>query len=296
MRLLNLVLRDQVVSSLCKAGLHQLASKLESCSTEQTIIRCEGCKKAQVVWNHCDNRVCPVCQPRLARQRGDELAWWVRQVGQPKHVVLTVQNVATLTADYVQAFKKRFQRLQRSRFAANWRGGMYSLEVTHGASGWHLHLHALIDAKWIDSGDLARKWAEIVGQDFAIVKVVDARNTDYLRELCKYTVKGTDLASWEPSIVAEYVKAFERVRTFGTFGSLYKRREAFALWREELLQHRRTCECGCSRYSYFSIQEWEWECAQGGTRPPPKLNVRDPFPQPFLDLGDDRPDLRAMAR
>jgi hypothetical protein len=209
-----------------------------------------------------------MCQPRLAHARVEALEWWVRQVTQPKHVVLTCRNVDVIGPEYVGWFKDAFTRLRRSAFASNWRGGIYSMEVTNEGKGWHLHMHVLVDADWIDAKLLARKWGALVGQDFAIVKVKDARRSDYLAEVAKYCVKGSDLASWSPTDIAHFLDSFADRRTFGVFGSCYGRRAEYQAWLDDLHNHKTTCECGCQLFRIFSEPEWEWEQIKRGNRIP----------------------------
>src|SRR5262249_52451990 len=143
---------------------------------------------------------------------------WARYVTQPKHVVLTVRNMDTLTKADVQWFKACFSALRRLKFTTQkttqpiscdvrthevlerysypWRGGFYSLEVTKEDNGWHLHLHALVDANFIDELMLADAWHKVTDGRGYIVKVKDARDKSYLQEVVKYAVKGDQIATW----------------------------------------------------------------------------------------------------
>lgn len=291
-------LRDQVAKNLSETEFDDQAVALAGCHTQKTVQQCQGCKGVKIYFNHCDLRICPICQPRLAHQRQDEITWWTHQVGQPKHVVLTVRNTETLTKEYVRWFKESWNKLRRSKFARAWKGGMFSLEVTKESQGWHLHLHALIDAKWIDSSELAKLWASIVGQDFSIVKVKDCRGKDYLQEVAKYAVKGTDLAKWAKTDLVAFMRAFDGVRTFGTFGTLYRRKKEFKAWREEVLSEKNKCSCGCQTFKYFSEAEWTWETEVKGGHTPEVVQIAKPIIHPELpmDFHQFSGDNRAQAR
>lgn len=272
---------ESVIAKLREAGRCDLWEPLAECGTKWSIIECAGCGKLTHVSNHCDSRWCAACQPTLTRKRQEGLEWWTKTISQPKHVVLTVRNVNDLTPEYIRWFKDSWGRLRRSQFAKDWRGGIYSLEVTNEGRGWHLHLHALIDADWIDSKELARNWSKLVGQDFSIVKVKDARRGDYLNEVAKYAVKGSDLARWSGEEIAQFVDAFEGSRTFGIFGSCYGKREEWKNHMKELRDRPMTCDCGCSLYRVFSEQEWEWEKIKRENRMP---DAPVPNRQPSLGL------------
>lgn len=249
--------KNTTASKLREAGRHAQADKLEHCHSHYTVAVCSGCRTVRRFPNRCDQFYCAECQPRLANDRRKAVEWWTNEVRQPKHIVLTVKNVPDLTRDHVQQFRKWFTNLRRSKFAEKWRGGFYSIEVTNEGRGWHLHLHALIDAQWIDAIELGQQWTKVTAGYGRIVKVKDARQTNYLREVTKYCVKGVQLAAWSPSEITTFIDAFEGVRTFGVFGSLYGARTKFSEWWRTIRNTKPPCECGCSNITYYTETQWE---------------------------------------
>jgi hypothetical protein len=275
----NLIQKESIVAKLHSIGADDIARPLKECHTRQSFAQCGGCNTIKTFWNRCEVFYCPVCAPALTRDRVESITWWVTQLDQPKHLVLTVQNTNHLTQAYVNWFKAAWTKLRRRKIARGWAGGIYRLEITYGEKGWHLHLHALVNAKWIDKQEVARQWAELVGQDFAIVWVGDARERDYLKEVTKYAVKGSDLAKWTPLQIATFVNAFQGVRTFGVFGDLYGLRTKYADWIKTLRSDRRKCKCGCQQWHVYSQDEWEWR----QTTYAPIVRAMPP-PIPQLDL------------
>jgi hypothetical protein len=271
------VLKETIIRKLFQVDKGHLAAPLVKCHTQQFIAVCDGCRRQTVYYNRCENFFCPICARRLAADRRRSVEWWTHQVRQPKHVVLTSRNTETLTPQRVKDFKAAWTKLRRRKFAKGWRGGFYSLEITNEGKGWHLHLHALVDAYWIDAG---------VGQDIAIVKVKDARGKEYLRELCKYIVDGNQLASWSGEDIATYIEAFTGQRCFGTFGALYSLRAEHRKFLDEIQADKPQCPCGCTTVRIFSPEEWEWhECKHGRPDRPLTLETRGATPQnltPFL--------------
>lgn len=267
----RLILKESIAAKLRSIGALNLAEPLAKCHTEQSWAQCNGCYKVRTFWNRCENFYCPNCQPTLARERAESLEWWTKQISQPKHVVVTVRNSDTITFARFKWFKACLTKLRRRKFARNWRGGCWNLETTNEGKGWHVHAHLLIDAPWIDPRELATNWADIVGQDFAIVWVRDARGADYLREVTKYTVKSSMLAAWPPEEIAHFINAAQGQRMFGVFGSLYGKRTEWRDFLDTLRSGRRQCECGCNQWRVFSETEWLWKCeTEGGsatTRP-----------------------------
>jgi len=255
----RLIWAESVVAKLRNAGRHDLAEPLAHCHTEVMIAQCTNCAKVRRFYNRCELGHCAICQPRLSRERKQSVEWWTQQISQPKHVVLTVRNTAVLTKTYLHWFKSCWGKLRRSRFASSWNGGFYSIEITNEGKGWHVHLHALINAKWIDAIELSKRWAKLVGQDFAITKVKDVRQADYLREVTKYAVKGSELASWTGSDIAAYIEAMNGVRSFGVFGKLYAQRAEWRKFLDTLQAEKPACTCGCTTVKILSESEYAWD-------------------------------------
>jgi hypothetical protein len=164
-----------------------------------------------------------------------------------------------------------------------WKGGFYGIECTNESRGWHLHLHALIDARRIDAAELARQWASVTNGYGRIVKVTDCRRDDYLREVTKYAVKGSQLAKWPPNQVLEFILAFQGVRTFGVFGSLYGKRTEFSAWLKSIRDKKPLCSCGGCNISYYTEAEW----LARDLEPAPTAKPRPPTPPPDLVLALD---------
>jgi hypothetical protein len=137
-----------------------------------------------------------------------------------------------------------------------------------------VHFHLLVDSKWVQASSLATVWGKLVGQDYAIVKVKDCRGADYLREVTKYAVKGSELARWSAAEIAEFIETFDGVRFFGVFGSLYGKRTEWAEWIKAVREIRPQCKCGCDTWRLLSPEEilWEEETSAGlGAQPPPSV-------------------------
>lgn len=248
---------QRLADKLEQAGLSNYAQKIRECHTTWVALRCRNCGTRYAIPNHCDLRFCPHCQRRLSKQRQQELEWWIRLLDRPKHVVLTVRNTEILTKEYIQWVKKCFGRLRRRKLAKSWRSGIYAIEVTNESRGWHVHIHALIEAPWIDQRELAKTWAEIVGQDFAIVWVGAAKDAGVAKEVMKYTVKGNQLASWSPEEIRQYILATEGIRLFGRFGEL---NGEIARWKREVEEACDTgfkCVCGCSDFDRIDGLDYE---------------------------------------
>lgn len=272
-----------VVAKLREYGRSDLLEGLADCHTQTTNARCTGCKKVNRFWNRCDLFYCPRCQPRLARERADGVTFWANKVRQPKHVVLTMTNTRDMTKKHVRHLIQSFAKLRRRAFAKHWRGGFYRVEITNEGKGWHLHLHALIDADYIDARKLSVTWNDCNGGFGHIVKVKDARGHEYLKEVTKYAVKGNMLAEWTGAQIAEFVDAFKGCRSFGVFGSLFGLRGEWKEFCAGEAEKRAVCACGCSEFTFHSDKDLEWLELQVNSPV-----ERTPEPKPYalqLELG-----------
>jgi hypothetical protein len=83
------------------------------------------------------------------------------------------------------------------------------------------------------------------------VDVRDCRQVNYLHEVTKYVAKGCQLAAWQPSELATFVRAFTGRRTFGVFGSLYGARTEFAEFIASIKLARPKCDCGSCNVTYY---------------------------------------------
>lgn len=280
--------KNTIAAKLREFGRVDIADGLELCHTETTWCVCKQCTTAKPFLNRCERFYCPECQPTLSRDRERSVGWWAREMRQPKHVVLTLTNEEELTKEYVKWAKECFSRLRRRKFARNWTGGFYNWEVTKEkagsyknghvlAGGWHLHCHALVEARWIDDRQLSEEWSKVTGGRGRIVRVLDARRVDYLKEVTKYAVKGSQLAAWTGAEIASFVDAFTGVRTFGVFGELYGKRTEFKEWLEQLQQNKHKCKCGCEEFWYQSDADYQLSdvvlISSGPTNAPPRPSV-----------------------
>lgn len=276
-------LKETIIKTLLKEGETGYAAVLENCHTQRTYQKCHDCRKVRMFYNRCENFYCPCCARRLASDRRKSVEWWATHITQGKHVVVTVRNTETITKETVQRIKRAWSNLRRKKFASNWKGGFYALEVTNEGRGWHIHIHALVNASWIDSRVLSKEWAKCIGQDIAIVKVKDARAADYLRELCKYIADGNQLASWSGPDLVAYIRALDGVRTFGCFGALYKLRTQHRTFLDSVQSETGACPCGCRKFKYYSEAEWEYYEATNG--PPIIVKAAEaPDAQPSFTL------------
>lgn len=102
----------------------------------------------------CGSHLCPVCGPRIANQRTDEIRHILDQVGLspdifPVMVTLTVAHKrGDKLAGLSQGMKAALRRWKQHRDYKTARphivGTVAAFEATHGANGWHPHHHVIL--------------------------------------------------------------------------------------------------------------------------------------------------------
>lgn len=221
------------------------------CGREPMIKTCLECKGQEMFNYHCSLKWCPLCNWKITKQRQEVIGRWAREVNQPKHLILTQRNSASLTGSMLKSHTKNLSRLRRSEIFGSVNGGCVSTEITNESKGWHLHSHWLIDSRWVDAQELSRTWGRLVGQEFAIVKVIDLRGEGqrYVQEVSKYVCKGSEMARWPATEILQFINAIRGRRMFFVFGELFRKGAAI---RREIAQAKShsgsQCECGCNRF------------------------------------------------
>lgn len=225
---------------------------LAKCGREEWFKTCEGCHDVTRFAYRCSMKFCPLCNWMISRRRSEIIKHWSLRVKQPKHIVLTARNAAVLSRDYLRFVQKAFQRLRRQDIWEKVTGGCVSMEITNEGKGWHVHLHVLADVRWMPGNLLSIKWGELVGQDFAIVHVADAREHTYLNEVTKYVCKASQMAKWPAEEIAAFIGAVRGIRMFAPFGTLYKLQRELKREIENDKPESKPCECGSHIFAYES--------------------------------------------
>jgi len=77
----------------------------------------------------------------------------------PTMLTLTRENLkGPLTVARLRDTMRAFARLRRTKPFRDVRGGIAAIEATQEANGWHDHIHAIVDAKWLDIQPMAKAW------------------------------------------------------------------------------------------------------------------------------------------
>jgi len=225
------------------------------CGREKIFKTCRGCHGVESFEYACSLKWCPRCQWKITARRREMLAAWVKRITQPKHLVLTQKNFPILTPSRLRAHQKSLTKIRRLKCWKAVKGGCVSIEITNEGEGWHLHSHWLLDVRWLDMPEISREWGRLCGQEFAIVKIMDCRDSEYLQEVTKYVCEGSEMAKWPPEQIHEFVAAIRGRRFFFPFGSLFKLGREIRAEIKEARPAAQPCACGCKDFIFETEEQ-----------------------------------------
>jgi hypothetical protein len=223
-------------------GEVELAAKLAGCG-ESFVLTCIACKTTHPGRKQCKKKWCPRCCVALTARRNDRMKPLVERFKWPLFVTLTQKNVETMKPEDYRKLRRAFGKLRHRRFwKENVVGGLACIEVTNIGNGFHPHLHAILDCRWLaiktprpQKGDsretikakckaaaaeLESNWAKCLGQTTASVKVKRCSASGITKEVIKYALKGSDLLSCSEKI-GPLIHALNGTRLMTTFGSMF---------------------------------------------------------------------------
>jgi len=259
--------RAALAAKLDACGADDLAARLEKCG-QPLAMTCTNCGHAKSIFTRCDLKWCPSCAPLLAHEKVTRYAPICAEFLSPLFVTLTVKNYSDRVG--VRELRRAFTALRRHRwFKKCVRGGVASFEVTNRGKGWHPHIHALMDCRWLSvtvhrpppgcSNDAFRAaarralnevadiWSLAVKRKGtlkvrAVFKRDDGDSTAAMREVIKYSVKPSDLIEAdEPDVL---IRELSLSRNLVSWGSAYRhpslRKPSAAATRCECCNEERT--------------------------------------------------------
>jgi hypothetical protein len=138
-------------------------------------------------------------------------------------LTLTIRHNDEPLSDQLRRIYGAFRRLRRSDF---WlravTGGAAVLEVKHAWNGdaWHVHLHVLLQGKYLPQQLVAREWHRITGDSYIVhVKMIHRPENAarYVSKYCSKPVPSTIVN--KPDALLELIHALRGRRLVLTFGT-----------------------------------------------------------------------------
>jgi predicted nucleic-acid-binding Zn-ribbon protein len=220
-----------------------------------TCAQCGYTFKAPV---YCGNRFCEICGQNRRRRIRSKLKAITDNVKYGggfsiKHLVLTIPNVENIH-DAAKTLQVSFRRLrQHSLWQNKVRGGAWTIEVQGRPGRWHVHLHALLESKYIPHSVLRSHWRKVSPGRIVYIKPISAKTG--INYLISYVSK-CDAPVEHHLHISDQLKG---IRVFQPFGSWH----GICIDVEKI---RYQCpDCGYTGF-YWNPDECPWE--QYGRDPP----------------------------
>jgi hypothetical protein len=232
--------RDMLADRLESEGAVDLASHLRNCGVAISLV-CTSCGDKRGTEIRCRKRWCPVCAPAVAKERLRRWKGAVSALQWPLFMTLTIRNSEDPeSVRFLRESWGKFRRrkLIRERVA----GGVAAVEVTNNGKGWHPHLHAVVDCRWLalytrepnrgDSPEVVRElctsaaqelgalWASQVRQETASVQVARVTGDQATVYALKYATKAAELLA-VPGEIAPMIRVLRKTRLVSGFGCLH---------------------------------------------------------------------------
>lgn len=231
---------------LLSEGESELASKISFCG-EEILLTCIACKASHRGRKRCRKKWCPRCCAALTAERNNRMRGIVERFQWPLFLTLTMKNVDDLSLGAVRDLRRAFGKLRHRKFwKAHTVGGLACIEVTNIGNGWHPHLHAVLDCRWLAitvpppqrgekresikakceraGKELERNWSRCLKQPSSSVFVKRCNAATITKEVVKYSVKGSDLLECKERI-GDLIRALEGTRLMTTFGSVFGKKK-----------------------------------------------------------------------
>lgn len=169
----------------------------------------------------CHDRGCQLCGKIKSAQAAARLVAYVEQAKHPKFISLTYRSVDLPLDRQYDLLHKYATKLLRSKL---WRdsitGGYWFIQLTRNPKTglWHLHLHLLVDGKYLYWKALRRLWEKITHGSYEVdIRAVDDRE-HIINEITHYVTTPADIAKWPPEKILEWFTATKHKRLMNPIG------------------------------------------------------------------------------
>lgn len=241
--------------------------RFDTCGSDPWVVVDEAdSSRLAIHSNHCHSRWCTPCsRERAARIVGNlKLKLTKSRI---LFLTLTVKHSDAPLSSQIDRIYAAFRKLRRAAFwSSAVDGGCAILELKHShrTGCWHVHLHCLLQANWVEHADLKAEWWRITG-DSNIVDIRPCSGPEHAAHyIVKYITKPVPSSVInKPEQLRQMMSAVSRRRLVLTWGSwrgvrltepldltawksiaplaeLYKRKEAGNLDAYRILSHLET--------------------------------------------------------
>ena len=181
-------------------------------------IYCTSCGRSFDVPRPCGNRFCEICSATRARKIRMKLEHICDQVKpipgyRIRHMVLTTpkcQDLSVSAKHLIHSFRKL---RNRSWFKSRVTGGAFILEVTGSPGNWHLHIHSILQCRFLDVYKLSELWQKCSGGRIVYMKNLPKKS------IIKYMTGYLTKKGCPEEYTKQVSDSLKGIRLFNTFGN-----------------------------------------------------------------------------
>lgn len=176
----------------------------------------------RIASDKCHDRLCSPCGAERSRVIAANVI--EKLAGQDaRFITLTLRGRSEPLRDTITRLYKSFARLRSRKL---WKravtGGVAFLEIKRSAdcNFWHVHLHALVQGKFLEKRKLSGTWHTITGDSYVVDIAFVRDQANAARYVAKYASKPIDpTATRDHEALIEVIHALKGRRLCLTFGS-----------------------------------------------------------------------------
>lgn len=205
--------------SRCKT----LYDRISQCCLFPVLYRSTDTGILAISQSRCKSRACPHCSIIRGHEVEKKIQNLIKHCDAPKLLTLTLKSSNKPLHQQLEHLKSSFTKIRRTKqWKTKIKGGLSVLEITwNPSSGWHPHLHCIIDSTYWKQSQISQLWNKIT-TDSSIIDIrmiYSIKNTSHY--ISKYISKSCGTLDYPLHITAELCLTMHGVRTLSTFGNLH---------------------------------------------------------------------------
>lgn len=232
--------REALIQRLDSEGAFDLSERLKKCG-EAIPLTCTNCGEASEGEAFCRARYCPSCRPLVTAERVARWRSAVDRMRWPLFITLTIPN--SEDPEQLRRLQKAWSAFRRRKLIREKvLGGVATYEITNCGNGWHPHLHAIADCRWLSlyvkephhrdspetfkqkcelaKQELSTLWAEQIKEPLGIVQAKRLPEGAPRFYTLKYAAKASDLIE-SPQPIAPMLRVLKKTRTLAGWGNCH---------------------------------------------------------------------------
>ncbi len=180
---------------------------------------CDQCGFEYSFVMNCGDRLCDTCRRKRFGVLMNRYKKFFASLKAERlrFVLLTVKNGLDLGERRVHLMRSWKKLMAMPFYKRAFAGGVYAIQTTMGAGGWHVHLHLIVEGNFVAWEILKKDWLAITGDSF-IIGVEEIKDpVRALGYVLGYVLQ--DVGKLSGSQADEYNKVFSGRRLLQSFGT-----------------------------------------------------------------------------